>query len=1120
MVFYFKQLNSRSFIRIFCIVFILQNTCLLKAQESDPLLQTPVELTGTKLTVKQALDQLNQLPEINIVYGSNEEFLKLDITFSQKKLKLKEALDQIKLQAPVDIIFNNKHIIVRSRKLAAAYSIRGTVSDAVTREGLIAADIFLAGTSTGTVTDMHGNFSLSLKPGKYLLVCRYIGYEEKQVTVHVYQDNRLEVLLHTKQHEIDEVNVTGSMGDIEHIEKGRPIEIIEAKTINQLSTNDVNAALHGRINGVWATKVSGAPGDHHKIRIRGISSIFGSTDPLYVVDGMIIPVVNFKTLGIADLNTHDVNSITILKDASSTALYGYLGGNGVILIETKKGGGDTRYNLSVKRGYQSFAGRYPLMDAELFLNTLDSSDSKIHTPFYLISPATNTWERYPRYSDSLGNTLGTDDFQDELFRTGDISEFQLAGQGKIKGIDFYLSGNYYRHNGIITNTNYDKYSFTGNFSKIIEDRFSVRLLYKGSYQENKNNLDNYLGNNIIFKGINYEPAYRTTPDSFFYKPNRLYLNDNLSASIKTLSDHGYSPDFLFYKQEKKKTEKANSLTAQGYYRLNGNFSFRALVSLAFRENVFISFLPSQSGVENEKYLGSNENYVIFSQQYDLNYIKQIKLHEISTLVRFRNYKDDVNWEVDSIKNVEIDGISPGSDVYLRGSNAIFGERGTVIRSLNSGIVNLNYNFKKKYFVSAIVNFDHLKEGHYIEQHEIFSSIALNYDLAKEDFIPVPKWVNAFNLYINSGQAGNYPLNSLSNDLFATGSKYTSNDTVVKGVYVSNLANHYLRHEKVNETNYGAEISILGSRIIASADYYVKKYSNLLIQRSIPGYYGGGFFYQNIGEMKNSGIEVSLEIMPVDKARLQWVSKAGISTNKQHITRLYDGEPISFNSTDVLFPDFYARENESLGDITGYNYLGKWEDVEPSISETDSRRVVQHLGLAYLKTDSLNPRKITEADKTVIGNSIPDFTFNWINVIQYRNFSVEMLWYGVIGVDKYNATRASTFISGTHEEVRNIVMDTMRYHTNYVFYESSYFVEDASFIRLKTLSFTYDQKRKIASRISMQYILSFENLVTLTHYTGYDPEATIYTNNNFTDNAIDMGAYPNPRGIYLSINMTF
>ncbi len=340
------------------------------------------------------------------------------------------------------------------------------------------------------------------------------------------------------------------------------------------------------------------------------------------------------------------------------------------------------------------------------------------------------------------------------------------------------------------------------------------------------------------------------------------------------------------------------------------------------------------------------------------------------------------------------------------------------------------------------------------------------------------------------------------------------------MYISNLANHYLTHEKVTEQNYGTEIAFLKNRLIISADYFVKYNSDLLIQRSIPLYYGGGVFYQNIGVMKNSGVEVSLEITPVDKPDFTWMTRAGYSSNHQFITKLYKGEPISFNHTDILYPDFYAEENKSLGSITGYSYQGVWDDSIHSDQINGFIKYKNHKGIAYLKTDTLGRRVMNENDKTVIGNSIPDFTCNWINMIRYKNFSCEMLWYAVIGVDKYNATKASTFIAGTNMAVRGIILDSMNYITDKVFYESSFFVEDASFIRLKNLSFTYSQPKKIASRISVEYTLSFENLLTFTRYTGYDPEATIYTSNNFSDNAMDRGSYPNARGFYFNINLSF
>ena len=504
-------------------LFIILCSYAFTADENNKYQEIEIKFSQSILTIKQALDEISKLPDVDVVYNGKEPYLKIRLTLPIKPVSVQQALDLIRKQAPVDFIFSNEHIIVKNRILKESYQLRGMVKDIKSHEALVAANVYIPGTKQGVVTDDSGWFALELPPGNYELEFRYIGYKHKRINVNLYEDKIIQVLLEETQQKIDEVSIIGTMGEIEDLETGRPIEHIESKTINQLNTNVVNDALHGRVTGVWATKVSGAPGDHNRIRIRGINSIFASADPLYVVDGMIIPLVNLKTLGIADLNSHDVENMTVLKDASSTALYGYMGGNGVILVETKKGGGETRFNFSVKKGIQWLSKRYSLLNAEDFYNTLELSDELINTPFYTVYPYARPpkYELYPYYRDSLGNTLGSDDFQEELFQRGNIAEFQLSGQGSIKMIDYYLSGNYYTHKGIITNTGYDKYTFTANLSKRIREKLSLRLLYKGSWQENNNNIDNYLGNRLIYKAISYEPAYRFTPDSFLRKRNRL-----------------------------------------------------------------------------------------------------------------------------------------------------------------------------------------------------------------------------------------------------------------------------------------------------------------------------------------------------------------------------------------------------------------------------------------------------------------------------------------------------------------------------------------------------------------------------------------------------------------------
>ena len=1100
---------------MFTAFFLIHCFTELVAQDITSLNKTFIKFSNSKLLLKDALDELDKLPEIIIVNNVSGDIKKMDIVFTSTSLDVQSAFNEISQQVPVEFIVNQNSIEVKNRSLQGSYLLQGIVKNAASGEPLITASVFIEGTTNGTITDNQGHYSLRLKPGKYTLVCSYMGFYEKRMAVFVFKNADLDILLEVKQINIDEVIVSGSSRPTEPFEKGRSIENIGEKIMSTLNTNDVNDALHGRLPGVWTTKVSGAPGDHNKIRIRGINSIFGTSDPLYVVDGMLIPVVNLKTMGISDLNSHDVQNLTVLKDAASTALYGYLGGNGVVLIDTKKGGGETRFNFSVKKGIQDFSKRYDLMDSKTFLSTIDSSDKYLRTIFLKSAPTSGVFPKYPHYIDSLGNALGSDNYQNELFRVGQLMEYQLSGQGNFKKIDYYISGNYYNHDGIITNSNYNKYTLTANFSKTVNEKLSLRFLYRGSKQENKNNLDNYLGNNVIFKGINFEPAFRYTPMINLATYTRLYFNpyDNQYTSsneiLQTYGQHNIiTPESLFNEQLKKKTENTNSGNFVCNNKINNDFSAQASMSLSFRNNVFTSYLPYRP-----QYLQSNEGAITIDQQYDLKYNKQLKNHRINAFIRYRDHKDNTFWEIDSIIRTT-DELAPLNDIYLRGSQAIYGEKGSIIRSIRSVIANANYNYKNKYFVSALANFDQLKEGHYVDRHDFFPSVALNWDISKESILTIPSWLNAFNIFINWGQAGNYPLNSLSNDLYTTDLKYLDNN----GVAITNLANHYIVTEKVSETNYGTNISLFHERLKISANYYTKINSELLVQRKIPLYYGGGYFFDNIGEMRNKGIELSLDITPVSNKSFYWTSHASFSKNNQTLTKLNNGVPIKLSDKDVLIPDFILNEDVPLGSITGYSYHGPWNDL--TVTEAESKLYTKHYDMAYLKGDTLIKWRLSDVNKTIIGNALPKFTFNWINRFEYKKFSCEMFWYGVIGCDKYNATKASTYITGINSEVRKIVMNKIKCITDQVFYESSYFIEDASFIRLKTLNFSYSPAKKIAKKVSVEYSLSLENLITLTHYSGYDPEASIYTDNNFTDNAIDKGAYPNPRGTYFSINLNF
>jgi hypothetical protein len=329
---------------------------------------------------------------------------------------------------------------------------------------------------------------------------------------------------------------------------------------------------------------------------------------------------------------------------------------------------------------------------------------------------------------------------------------------------------------------------------------------------------------------------------------------------------------------------------------------------------------------------------------------------------------------------------------------------------------------------------------------------------------------------------------------------------------------------VEEYDFGANIDLFkNSRIIVKADYYFKTNSNLIIQRTIPDYYGGGQEFYNIGAMQNNGKEFSVELVPIMTKNFIWYSSFNFSTNKQFIKKLADTSSIYFQGGDLLYPDFELSENGKMGSIKGYKWVGQWTraDSVEFVHNLAHPKYINIGGLKMLKADTTT-RSWSLKDKVVLGSSIPAYTWNWYNSFTYKNFTISMLLYAVEGVSKYNATRAATYMAATNREVNNFI-NVKRSNvaiTNLIFYQSSYFIEDASFVRLKELSFSYQTKMKLFNGVGMIFTLSFENLLTITKYKGYDPEASIYTQNIFSDNVVDRGAFPNPKAMYLSITLKF
>jgi hypothetical protein len=718
---------------------------------------------------------------------------------------------------------------------------------------------------------------------------------------------------------------------------------------------------------------------------------------------------------------------------------------------------------------------------------------------------------YPQKSDSLCNK----DWQKEIFSSGSLMEYQLSASGKQGLLNYYLSGNYFDHEGILPGSQYDRYTLSARLGRLFWKKLAIDIGYRGSRQTNKNNQDEYKGNRLIFEGINKAPCLECTPDSLLYNEYGRPFSRTYYSYYRSLSNPEL-PQSIIDNNRHKLAINTHTLNALAGLRINDHFHMDIMESFMLHHSLYNAAFTHDYYTDYGSYAGreyiilkSEEDVILFNHQVNLSYSNRIKKHEFGVVLAHRFYKDNLWWNVDSLEGTIPEHYS------LKNSMAAYGPKGSVLRNMSSYIGHFSYNFRKAYFLSVIANISQVKEGLYTNYYSFFPSVSVSWDIAREKPLRKHWWINEMNLYLNWGISGNYPLNGLSNDLYED-VPYSFGSTPTYDPGVLQLANHHLKHENTREIDLGVKSSWLRNRVSVNASYYEKQIENLIILRDIPYYYGGGKQYLNIGRVSVNGYDLNIELVPVKTNHFTWLLQYNFSRSTQRVKKMHEDETLAFYDPDILIPDFIIAEEEVLGNIYGYKYLGK---MTPEDWASGSNSFVAVQQEKFLNADSTDSQ-LTESDKVVLGNSIPDYTWNLTSSFRYKTITMEMVWYAAWGMQKYNATRAASVMKGVNRETNTYIADTLRSMRYNQFYESDIFVEDAGFIRLKTLAFHYSPAKKVLNRISMEFSLSFENLVTITKYKGYDPEATIFTDNNFSDNAIDRGSYPLPKAVYFSVNLTF
>ncbi len=984
----------------------------------------------------------------------------------------------------------------------AQTSVSGKVVSAEDGEPLPGVNVILkndaSATPVGTVTDFDGNYQISVPGSESVLVFSSVGSVMQEVTV----GNRavIDITMESDIQSLSEVIVIG-YGSQEKKDVTGAIGSVDARDFEGQPIIRMDQILQGRAAGVNVTNSSGAPGGNVSIRIRGANSINGNNDPLYVIDGFVGG--NFN-----DINPADIENIQVLKDASSTAIYGSRGSNGVVLITTKSGKpGQQKFSFTSRFTTSSLLNEWDLMDAGTFAEVANQRASDLGTT----APFTSQ-----EVADFKAN--GGTDWQDEIFRAGNGQEYQLDYSGGSDAVQYFISGNYLDQDGIVINSSFKRYSLRTNVASKLGDRLDARLKLNFIRRET----NNVSGNGNIGSATggvtgwapttpaydaNGFPTVRDNISSIKSNPIELALNDNIDENNNFLANAGLIYEFI------------DGLT------LDVGFG-ASYVNL--QEKNF-----SQGSISNNPTASRQSSEFLFMQSTNtLNYHKVIAdVHDFTATAvyesqlrrtdRFGGNASGLQFPDLKYNNITLAG-GVGTSSYF--------EKQTI----QSLIGRINYQYDSKYLITASVRRDGSSKFRGDNQFSTFPSVALGWRLSEESFIP-DNIFDDLKLRGSWGQTGSQGIgvygtvtSFLTGDFDAATS--FDNGSLTPGIKIGNPGNPNLKWETTTQSNIGIDVLILNGRLGITADYFVKSTTDLLLAQPLPQYTGGGTISTNVGETENKGFEFSLSSTIIDNIAIRWTSSLNASFLKNKVVSLSDNERIFVDGNAgagiTNLPEGVLEPGQPLTSYWGLKYLGTWK------SDQAAEAALYGNVPGDSRYEDLNGDNVIGGDDyQIIGTGIPEMLFGWNNSVVYRDITLNVFFQAMGGYDKWNFTygQAISALADAREVTHVDILNRWTAEnqtdipafssTDVIELQSSRFIENGSFVRLKNVSLNYELPINKDKDVKVGLMLAATNLLTITDYKGLDPEA--YSNNGSADNrGADGGSYPNARTYTLGINLNF
>lgn len=1011
----------------------------------------------------------------------------------------------------------------------AQQTITGKVTD-VANNPIMGASVVVQGTTIGVSTDTEGNYSIVIPQGQDTptLNFSFLGYEDRSMVV---RRSVINIVMAESAVSVDEVVLVGygSMRKSDITGSVASVEIDE--DLAQRATS-FDQLLQGRAAGVQVSTASAAPGGSIEIRIRGMGSLNGSNEPLYVVDGVILSTEELSGADDIDyeetqnaltgIDPADIVSMEVLKDASATAIYGSMGANGVILVTTRQGTSDKpRITWNSTVGLSTAARQIDILDWDGWAE-------------YQSAIGNSTTSYYQENGELVGSAM---DWQDYVMRTGVGVSNTFSISARDKKTTYYISFAHRINNGIVAASDYESYSIRANVTKTLTDKIKLstyNTLSRTDTRMIQSATTAFASNSSLTRGMMVTvPYYNWNSDDQEDDEDDESNQDPESYTGPVAWIKDYSDKSVQYRITPNVQLTAEILDWLDYkFSIGGDF--RNKVRRRWKGQNLSS---GTSGAATY----SLSNSLRYNMDNTLNINKKIGKHRINAVLgtTFNNsfsqsmsmYGYDTDQEVPEVENVN-------STEYYR--NSSYGESDYALLSY---LARANYSFADRYVLTATVRVDGSSRFTKENRYSYFPSFAFAWRLTEEKFWNLPKAISNAKLRIGWGQVGSQASSSNASILTYSEVLVPDHETAsgtVTGVGMSGIANEDLHWEITDQINLGLDLSFLDNRINFTVDAYDKRTNDMLQQLSIP--YSSGFksMWVNQGSIQNKGIEFALDASIVEGKRFNFSASANISFNRNiltdtGITSQYGDIPYFFGSdigNNAVFeqPANIFVEGESLGLLYGLQTDGIVQSGEVGPTTMSDGTPAVPGSVRYV--DQNNDGDITTDDYIIIGNPTPDFSFGFNFNFSYDALSLSMSFNGQYGNELVNANRMKDEWTGGSANIRSEAFYNAWTETNPtedypaldndtgLGYFSDRIVEDASFLRLSSVTLGYSFKMKKVNWISsLRLNFSVSNVFILTNYTGYDPEVNSFSG-NIKKMGIDLGAYPKSRGYNLGLNVNF